>query len=146
MSETNPIKKPETIPLPVQDTPTEVKPTKEPPYFLTLNKAKQQYFQAYNEQRSNDRIQRIKAIQKSRDSKVLVYYSIATLDFDDAKIFAELLQNIGKQKKLDLFLLSPGGYVDPAFKMAKLCRDYSEEKFSVIIPGRPFAGRHSLYF
>lgn len=134
MSETNPVKKPESIPLPTQDTPVESKPIKEPPYFLTLNQAKQQYFQSYDEQRRNDRIQRIKAIQKSRDSKVLVYYSISTLDFDDAKIFAELLQNIGKQKKLDLFLLSPGGYVDPAFKMAKLCRDYSEEKFSVIIP------------
>jgi len=129
-----PIKKPEVVPLPTEDTAVVSKKLKEPPYFLILNQQKQQYFQSYGEQRRNDRVQRIKAIQNKRNSKVIVYYSVSILDFNDAKILAELLQSIGKQKKLDLFLLSPGGYVDPAFKMAKLCRDFSEESFSVIIP------------
>ncbi len=129
-----PTKQPEIIPLPTEDTTSVPRKIKEPPYFLVLNQQKQQYFQAFNEQRRNDRIERIKAIQNKRGSKVIVYYSVSLLDFGDAKILAELLQSIGKQKKLDLFLLSPGGYVDPAFKMAKLCRDFSEEKFSVIIP------------
>jgi hypothetical protein len=135
MSETKkPTKQPEIIPLPTEDTTSVPRKIKEPPYFLVLNQQKQRYFQAFNEQRRNDRIERIKAIQNKRGSKVIVYYSVSLLDFEDAKILAELLQSIGKQKKLDLFLLSPGGYVDPAFKMAKLCRDFSEEKFSVIIP------------
>ena len=129
-----PPKQPEIISLPTEDTTSVPRKIKEPPYFLVLNQQKQQYFQAFNEQRRNDRIERIKAIQNKRGSKVIVYYSVSLLDFGDAKILAELLQSIGKQKKLDLFLLSPGGYVDPAFKMAKLCRDFSEEKFSVIIP------------
>ena len=129
-----PTKQPEIIPLPTEDTTSVPRKIKEPPYFLVLNQQKQQYFQAFNEQRRNDRIERIKAIQNKRGSKVIVYYSVSLLDFGDAKILAELLQSIGKQKNLDLFLLSPGGYVDPAFKMAKLCRDFSEEKFSVIIP------------
>ncbi len=129
-----PTKKPEIISLPTEDAAVVSKKPKEPPYFLILNQQKQQYFQAYGEQRRNDRIQRINAIQNKRNSKVVVYYSVSILDFSDAKILAELLQSIGKQKKLDLFLLSPGGYVDPAFKMAKLCRDFSEESFSVIIP------------
>ena len=135
MPENKPSKKPEIIPLPTEALTVLAKRLKEPPYFLTLNQQKEQYFKAYNEQRRNDRLQRIKAIQTQRGgSKVIVYYSVNILDFSDAKILAELLQSIGKQKKLDLFLLSPGGYVDPAFKMAKLCRDFSEEKFSVIIP------------
>jgi len=129
-----PTKQPEIIPLPTEDTTSVPRKIKEPPYFLVLNQQKQQYFQAFDEQRRNDRIERIKAIQNKRGSKVIVYYSVSLLDFGDAKILAELLQSIGKQKNLDLFLLSPGGYVDPAFKMAKLCRDFSEEKFSVIIP------------
>jgi len=127
-------KKPEVIPLPTEDATVVSKKSKELPYFLILNEQKKKFFQAYDEQRRNDRIERIKAIQAKRDSKIIVYYSISILDFDDAKMLAEILQSVGKQKKLDLFLLSPGGYVDPAFKMAKLCRDFSEESFSVIIP------------
>jgi len=129
-----PIKKPEVIPLPTEDTTVVSKKPKELPYFLILNQQKQQYFQAFDERRRNDRIERIKAIQTKRSSKIIVYYSVSILDFNDAEILSEILQSIGKQKKLDLFLLSPGGYIEPAFKMAKLCRDFSEERFSVIIP------------
>lgn len=134
MSESEgPAQKPEIIPLPTKDAAVASKRPKELPYFLILSQKKQQFFQAYDEQRRNDRIQRIKAIQNKRNSKVLVYYSVSILDFKDVKVLLEILQSLGKQTNLDLFLLSPGGYVDPAFKMAKLCRDFSEN-FSVIIP------------
>jgi len=93
-----PIKKPEVIPLPTEDAAVASNRPKEPPYFLILNQQKQQYFQAYGEQRRNDRVQRIKSIQNKRNSKVIVYYSVSILDFNDAKILAELLQSIGKQK------------------------------------------------
>ncbi len=130
----NPVKKPEPIPLPSEERTTV--PTKrfQEPYFITLRKQKQQYFQSYEQQRRTDRLERIKAIQEKRKSKLIVYYSVNLLDFNDAKLLAELFQSIGKQERLDLFLLSPGGFVDPAFKMAKLCRSFAKKKFSVIIP------------
>ncbi len=130
----DPIKKPEKIDLPSEELAVTPQKRFKEPYFITIKQQKKHYFRAYDNQRRNDRIERIKAIQTQRGSKIIVYYSISILDFDDAKVLAELLQSIGKQKKLDLFLLSPGGFIDPAFKMAKLCRDFAEEKFSVIIP------------
>jgi len=130
----NPNKKPEKISLPSEEPAVTPQKRFREPYFITIEKQKQQYLKAYDDQRRNDRIERIKAIQAKRNSKIIVYYSISILDFNDAKILAEILQSIGRQKRLDLFLLSPGGFVDPAFKMAKLCRDFADEKFSVIIP------------
>jgi len=134
MSNKQPAKKPEPIPLPSEESTTV--PTKrfQEPYFITLKKQKEQYFQSYAQQRRRDRLERIRAIQEMRRSKLIVYYSVSLLDFSDAKILTELFQSIGKQERLDLFLLSPGGFVDPAFKMAKLCRNFAKKKFSVIIP------------
>ena len=128
------VKEPEPISLPSEEAAVAPQKRFREPYFITIKQQKKQYLQGYNNQRRNDRIERIKAIQNKRGSKIIVYYSISMLDFNDAKILAELLQSVGKQEKLDLFLLSPGGFVDPAFKMAKLCRDFAEKKFSVIIP------------
>lgn len=129
------IKEPEVLPLPEsQPQPKQVSSFEEP-YFMSLERDKQQSKKAFEDSRRNARVERIKAIQDIRGkSKIVVYYSIDTLTPNDAEILFDLLQSVGKQKKLDLFLLSPGGYVDPAFKMAKMCRDFAEEKFGIIIP------------
>src|SRR3989344_9749 len=128
------VKEPEVLPLPQsQPQPKQVNSFEEP-YFSILEKEKQQSKQAFESSRRNVRVERIKAIQGFRKSKVIVYYSIDTLTPNDAEILFDLLQSVGKQKNLDLFLLSPGGYVDPAFKMAKMCRDFASENFGVIIP------------
>lgn len=128
------VKEPEILPLPeAQPQPKQVNSFEEP-YFNALERERQQSKQAFENSRRNARVERIKAIQGFRESKVIVYYSIDTLTPNDAEILFDLLQSVGKQEKLDLFLLSPGGYVDPAFKMAKMCRDFANQKFGIIIP------------
>ncbi len=128
------IKEPEVLPLPQAQPQQKQVSSFEEPYFNVLERERQQSKKTFENSRRNARVERIKAIQGFRESKVIVYYSIDTLTGNDAEILFDLLQSVGKQKKLDLFLLSPGGYVDPAFKMAKMCRDFAEEKFGIIIP------------
>jgi hypothetical protein len=129
------IKEPEIIPLPeVRGVQQQVAGFEEP-YFVALEREKQQNKTAFENSRRNARVERIKAIQSlRRSSKVVVYYSVDLLTATDAEFLFDLLQSVGKQKRLDLFLLSPGGYADPAFKMACLCRDFTEENFGVIVP------------
>lgn len=128
------IKEPEVLPLPEQQPTQNPLSIFEEPYFSVLERDKQQNKSAFENSRRNARIERIKTIQSARKSKVIVYYSIDTLSHNDAEILFDLLQSVNKQKRLDLFLLSPGGFADPAFKMACLCRDFSEDNFGVIIP------------
>lgn len=130
----NIIKEPEILPLPEMQPQQKQVSSFEEPYFLALDRDRQQNKKTFENSRRNARVERIKAIQSFRESKVIVYYSIDTLTSNDAEMLFDLLQSVGKQKNLDLFLLSPGGYIDPAFKMAKMCRDFTEEKFSIIIP------------
>ncbi len=59
------------------------------------------------------------------------------LDQTDAQQFYEILDLYSpKIKNIDLFILSPGGFSDPAFKIARLCQDYTQDggRFSVLIP------------
>ena len=128
------IKEPEVLPLPEQQPTQRPSDIFEEPYFSVLERDKQQNKLAFENSRHNARIERIKAIQSARKSKVIVYYSVDTLSYNDAEILFDLLQSVDKQKRLDLFLLSPGGLADPAFKMACLCRDFAEDNFGVIIP------------
>lgn len=128
------IKEPEVLPLPEQQQTQKPSGIFEEPYFSVLERDKQQNKSAFENSRRNARVERIKAIQSARKSKAIVYYSIYTLSHNDAEILFDLLQSVNKQKRLDLFLLSPGGLADPAFKMACLCRDFSEDNFGVIIP------------
>jgi hypothetical protein len=126
---------PEKIELPlIGQQPAEGRPAFREPYFISLQKQRQLAQQAFESQRRNDRVQRIVNIQKTRQSKVIVYFSVGMIVPPHAKMFAELLQAIGVQDNLDLFLVSPGGLVDPALKIAKLCRAHAKSKFSVIVP------------
>ena len=76
----------------------------------------------------------IKQIETLRNSKVIVYYSINYLEPKDFEIIFDFVSALGKQDNIDLYIVSPGGYVHPAYKIARLFQDYSKEKFSVLIP------------
>lgn len=104
------------------------------PYFITLQQQAEQHQQALEGRRTNDRHERIRAIQATRDSKVVTYYSLETLHPSHTVLLYELLQKVGRQKRIDLFLRSPGGSIDAAFKMAGYLRHFAEEHFAVIIP------------
>lgn len=103
------------------------------PVSLELSQKRSLHNQNFENSLRQARIELIKSIQQKRDSKVFVFYSHDTLDAQHAEIFFELLQEIGKQKRLDLFLLSPGGFADQAFNMSRWCRQYADQ-FNVIIP------------
>lgn len=129
------VRQPEILPLPEPPTPpaTPVSAFEEP-FFSVLQREKLNYRQAFDNSRRNSRIERIRSIQELRDSKVIVYYSLVTLTSEDAEMLFDLLQSVGRRRNLDLFLLSPGGFIDPAFKMATLCREFVEERFAVLVP------------
>lgn len=103
------------------------------PVSVELNEKRNQYYQNFENSLRQSRIELIKNIQQKRKSKVFVFYSHDTLDASHAEIFFEFLQEIGKQERLDLFLLSPGGFADIAFNMSRWCRHYAKH-FNVIIP------------
>jgi hypothetical protein len=104
------------------------------PVSIELSKKREEYYDNYENRLRGDRVALINDIQLKRKSKVFVYYSHDTLDAQHAEIFFELLQDVGNQEKLDLFLLSPGGFADQAFNMARWCRKYASKEFNVIIP------------
>lgn len=128
------VREPEPIELPESLEGEKREGLLEEPYFIQLDRGKQSNKSSFENSRRNARVERIKRIQELRKSKVVVYYSLDTLSLKDAEILFDLLQSVGKRNKLDLFLLSPGGFSDPAFKMAILCRDFADENFGVIIP------------
>ena len=104
------------------------------PFFAQLETQAQQHQQALQAQRRADRLEHIKRIQEMRGSKVVTYYSVDTLEHDHTVLLYELLRMIGPQDRLDLFLRSPGGFADAAFKMAGYCRDFANEHFAALIP------------
>jgi hypothetical protein len=81
------------------------------------------------------RRQRIKAIEEERGSSLVVYYAVRSLDHPDAKRLYNMLSSLGEPPaRLDLMVVSPGGFIDPAYKMALLCREFCTDKFSVLVP------------
>jgi adenosine/AMP kinase len=85
------------------------------------------------------RMQIIKDIEKKRDSRILVYITgdrrglETKIGMDVFPIFHEHLMRIGKQKRIDLFLYSPGGIAIAGYALVNLVREFCE-KFNVIIP------------
>lgn len=101
--------------------------------FKQLRKDRMEYYQDFEDNLQRTRKEFIKYIQEKRGSKIITFYSKEPLTIENTEIFFEILQKTGKVEILDLFLLSPGGFTDSAFKMAKWCRQYSD-KFNIIIP------------
>lgn len=127
-------KEPERLELPdnIFVIPQE-KPLEEP-FSEKLKKDRFQSKTSFKENRRTLRLERIKKIEEIRNSKLLVYYSIDTLDRNDSDVMFEILQSIKKKDRLDLFLLSPGGYADPALKMAQILRSFSGSNLGVLVP------------
>ena len=42
--------------------------------------------------------------------------------------------NLGESKDVMLVMVSPGGRIEPAYQISKLCREYSSRKFVVVVP------------
>jgi hypothetical protein len=79
-------------------------------------------------------------LETCRNSTLISYMTAqnALIGPEDAPMLVDSLEMVlpvGSRKipKLDLFLHSPGGFLDPAYKIVRICREYSEE-FNVIVP------------
>lgn len=76
----------------------------------------------------------IQSIEQSRDSTVLIYVHDDSMSHRHVpRIYSELL-DIGVVDNLDIFLSSPGGDPDAAYKIVKMCRLHCRKKLSVIVP------------
>ncbi len=127
--------KSEKLPLPERPPEAPVAQPQEP-FFIEIDRLRQQERRNVEAQLEVIRKERIRELQRLRgNSKLIVYYSFELLDFTDAQYFYEMLVSLGDIDNLDLFLLSPGGFSDPAFKIARLCQEVTKGgKFSVLIP------------
>jgi len=86
----------------------------------------------------------ITALEKERNSKVIVYITgdrpgletkIAT---DIFPMFHKHLTAIGEQKRIDLFIYSTGGLTNAGYGLVNLFREFCKE-FSVIIPFKAYS-------
>ncbi len=59
--------------------------------------------------------------------------SITTSDLD-AVFGALAAENAAHQKNVLLFLLCPGGSIEPAFQISKICKTFARERFTVVVP------------
>lgn len=96
-------------------------------------------------QTRNKRIDLIKAIEKITASKLVVYFTadspiVGAVISEDAllPIYKHLLA-IGKQKRIALYLYSPGGQMETPWKIVNMLREFCEE-FHVVIPYKAYSG------
>ncbi|HEY9162913.1 MAG TPA: peptidase [Desulfomonilia bacterium] len=81
----------------------------------------------------------IQKIELIRSSTVISYMAAqnALVGPEDAGMLVDtiemMLPSSRKLTRLDLFLHSPGGFLDSAYKIVRICKEYSEE-FNVIVP------------
>ena len=75
----------------------------------------------------------IKKIGEKRNSTVLVFFCIGSIDSYKAYEMLNIIRNEHNLEDLDLILESGGGQIDAAAKIAHLCKDFSK-KFSVFVP------------
>lgn len=58
-------------------------------------------------------------------------------NFESDRIFTALVDgNKDKDKDVLLFLLSPGGSIEPAYQISTLCKAYSKGRFVAVVPRR----------
>lgn len=69
---------------------------------------------------------------------VAILSPIDSIDsFESDRVFTALVDgNKQKDKDVLLFLLSPGGSIEPAYQISTLCKAYSKERFVAVIPRR----------
>lgn len=80
----------------------------------------------------------VENIESKRFSTLISYISFQEpITMDDCLILDDNIRSVapehGKIHRLDLFLHSPGGFLNAAYKYVRICRQYANE-FNVIIP------------
>ncbi len=79
----------------------------------------------------------IGALEQSRSSRVIVYWTTPMARLSDAVVLSlyDQLETIGKTKRLDLFLNTGGGDTDIPWRIVSLVREFCDE-FAVLVPHR----------
>ncbi len=78
-------------------------------------------------------------LEKCRNSTVVSYIAAenSLIGPEDSPVLVDTIENVlpdtGKIIKLDLFLHSPGGFIESAYKIVSICKEYSVQ-FNVIVP------------
>lgn len=119
-----------------EEHPDSVGFTKKMPPLFALREQKNKALTDVFESRKSQLLNLIKEIEKERNSSVIVYFSRNLLNTKEVANFYQLFSGNNKINNLDLILQSNGGIADDAFKMARLCRQHVEGKFSVLVPYR----------
>lgn len=85
-----------------------------------------------------DLIKKIEQQPEFKDFRVILYFTSfiypVMIDDTDVDIIEGILQKTDKSKKLCVILNSPGGDGLAAERIIKVCRSYSNDGFSVLIP------------
>jgi len=108
--------------------------TKKIPPRFALREQRNRALRDVSESRNAQIMNLIREIEKERSSSVIIYFSRNLLNSNEVTNFYQLFSGNSKIKNLDLVLQSNGGIADDAFKMARLCRQHTEGKFSVLVP------------
>lgn len=83
------------------------------------------------------RIEILRQLEELHNSVVIVYWSEESLDRADTETFFDLLEEENPTGNIDLFLLSPGGSGEAAFKIGRAVQQWAGKvngSFSVLVP------------
>jgi hypothetical protein len=78
-------------------------------------------------------------LEKARKSTIVSYVGAETslIGPEDSPALVDTIEMVlpetGRIEKLDLFLNSPGGFIESAYKIVRICKEYSQQ-FNVIVP------------
>jgi len=85
-----------------------------------------------------DLIKKIEGQPEFKDTRIILYFTSflypVMIDDTDVDIIEGVLQKTDKSKKLCIILNSPGGDGLAAERIIKVCRSYSNDGFSVLVP------------
>lgn len=85
-----------------------------------------------------DLVKRIEEQPEFKDTRIILYFTSfiypVMIDDTDVDIIEGVLQKTDKSKKLCVILNSPGGDGLAAERIIKVCRSYSNDGFSVLVP------------
>lgn len=128
--------KPEKLSLPQKPPEPHIKlpAVEDRPFSQTVESIMRSGVRIIQTELENRILNLLNKLQELRKTQILVYYAIDSIDHEDAKQFYEFITFHKDIDNLDVYLLSPGGMSDPAFKMARLCQQYCAGQFSVLIP------------
>ena len=96
-----------------------------------------------NENR-NKRVNLIKALEEKLHSKLLIYFTadspiVGGIVSEDAILpMFDHLRAMGKQKRITLYLYSPGGQMETPWKLVTMLREFCDELY-VIVPYKAYS-------